>query len=826
VPTTQVYLNAGTDDGAYTASALTTTRSTENWNNGSQFWRFQFVAVPQASRRVIVSATLSLTPSGTTRETTTTTITAQPGASGAITSGADATARPRTTDTASHTWDATTSGTEIADVTAPVREALEAPSWTPGSALTLFAVRTATTGGGWFIGPFTFYTRDHSTAPATVKPILTINYQPAGSSAGTAAITGARSAAKNARGAVSGSVRLTGIRQGRKGGRGTRTGSVALTGAITGRATRRASSIRVATITGARTGRTARRGALTGIARILAAFVVRPTRTGRVTGTAAAAGTVGGRAGRRVTLTHTVGLTGSAQVTTLRAGTAGSGSTALTGVRRGESRRHGRTLGPVVFTGARTGRPARGGAVAGGLSGAGVARGRRGGSGRAEGTPRYTGVASGRARHATRITGALDVAGANTATRAQAEDIAFLVPLRSSFTQTAHTTRGGGFAVTTRLNVRGFLANVDTRAGIVEGDLRIGGHAEDGVTGRKGSLADPAHRVRVLGANRRGLAGRAGVTAKWLPSLAVTTTGQATRSGALTGQLGEIDATSTGLTGRSGEAQGRASLIPGEGAGTLTGQAGRGGVSVSTSGAPTGLTAAAPARVGGYAWYTRLYTRYVHGVRTERRSSIHGTVALSGAVSTTATRAASATGHAARLGGRVNVNPHRTGATAGQTAITGRFTASRSDAAVPEPGTLSIGGAVRGGVHREGGQVSGSLRFLGDLAAATTKQGGATGTPAAKTIGVGAGRHGGQGTTRGGFRIQGAVQVPVDFSGGVAGAATLRGRFTYTTRAPLEVRHTIVRTPARARPTIVATPPQLVTSVKTTTPRRGTVLRG
>lgn len=824
--TTSTNVNVGTDDGSYAASSLTTTRTTESWSNGSQFWRFQFVAVPPPNRCVIVSATLSLTPSVTTTRTSTTTIDAQPGASAAITSGADATARPRTDASVSIVWNASSSGAKVATVTGPVREALSAASWTPGSALTLFAERTADS-GGIFSAQWSHYARDHTTAAAASKPILTVVYQPAGSSTGALSGTHTLTGGKNARGAASaGTFGTSGSRAGRKQGRGTRTGTATVIGAATGKAARRGSSIRAVTVTGARTARTARRGTLTGIVKVLAALVARTGRRGGViSGAVSITGSAAGRAARRGRPSGVAGLTGRAAARTVRAGTATPGTSGLAGTRSGVPARGGRVTGPAVVTGSgRNAAAARRGAVAGGLRGAGEVRGRFGGSGRAEGETRLSGAVAGRAEHTGTVADTAQTIGAAAGIAERFTDLANLVPLRPSWRYTATTQRSGDSHVTTRLRVQGFLADADHRAGMVEGDLVVAPHSETAITGRKGHLSDPAADLFLVGGNRRGRADRAGSSARQFTAAGTSTTARARRDGATTGALEVSGATSSGLTGRSGEAQGRASLPWREGAGTLTGQAGRRGVCVNTTGTPSGLTTGAPARAGSYAWFTRLYTRAFHISRAGRSASTQGTVAADpGTVFSSVARAGSSRGSLPRAGGRLSTSSHRSGSTTGRTSIAGRSASTRSDAAVVA-GNLGIDGAVRAG-RAVGGRVTGVLRFTGDLAATTARTGpAATGALTPRRSAV-RGSHGGLGGVTGGYGNTGGVQAPVDFSGGVSGAATLRGHFTYTLRPPIEVRHVIVRAAPVQTVTVTVTPP-LATRVKTTTAKRGTVTRG
>lgn len=819
-------VSVGTDDGAYTATGLNTTRTTESWGNGSQFWRFQYLAVPQPTRCVIVSATLSLTPSVSTTRLSNTVITAQPGASAAISSGADATARDRTDASVVFSWNAGSSGAKLATITAVAREALSVASWTPGSALTLFAVRTSESGGGLFSSSWSHYTRDHTSAAATAKPILTVVYQPAGSFTGTITHTHSIDAGKFVdEGAAPGAFGVTGAAAGRKTGAGNRTGTATLTGTAAGRGTRQGATQRTLTVTGARTWRTARAGRLTGLISLARNLLVRPGRRGQTAGSLVLTGGAAGRPGYRGISRASTGLIFHAQGSTVRAGGLPRGTTALAGARRGLPDKDGQVLpGAVNLTGWGTvAGTARRGAVAGGVSGAGGVRGRPGGSGRTEGETLLSGAATGTRRHRGALTGTLSTTGQATATTGRQVELAFLVPLRPSWYYAATTSRGGEFHVTTQLYIRGYLADADHRAGMVEGHLVVGGATDEAVTGRKGHLSDPAYDVFVLGGNRRGRAARGGRSTRTLPAPQLTDLiGEPARGGNTHGTALGGAVTDTGLTGRSGEAHGRASL-PGPGAGTLTGQAGRRGVSVSTTGTPSGLAAGDVHRRGGYEWFTRLYTRAVHISRAGRFASINGTVAAApGTVTASAARAGTSQGSIPRAGGRLVNLTHRSGFTTGRSSIAGQTTSTRSDAAVVAAGALAVGGAARG-VRAAGGQVSGGLRSVGNLAAATTRRSGCAGTFAGS--GRADGGRGGQGVIHGGASINGAVATPVDFSGGTHGAATLHGAFTYTTRPPADVPHTILRT-AYSHSTVTTTAPVHPVTVRTVTRKRGTVIRG
>lgn len=831
MPTVTAAVTASADDGTY--STFNTTRGTESWSNGSQFLRFQSVAVPVPRRCVVDSATLTLTGSILAGSTPTVNWYAQKGNSLALTSAADASARPKTAAAATVAYPAGLLGANYTNsVLAPIAEALADSRWTVGGAVTLFGVQQSVTIG---LTPMSYYTYDSGVlTSAAQKPILTIVWHPAGDAApGSPTCTiGVRTGRKNARGGVSGVLSVAVFaRTGRKNGRGTSAG-------ITG-------------LTGVRAGRSGRKGAVSG-----GPSLVRSTGTGRAGrrgGTAGAVGFMGvsptARPARRgATPTGAPRITGQVTGRKVVTRAAGAGRAVLVGTLSGDNRRQGRVLAaPVVCTGQARGAASWRGAVASAVRLTGVRAGRKSHSAGAPGSVTLGGKVTGRPAHHSSTTGSSrTLAAVRGLTRrtgpVQGHPVLTgSVSGRATRSGTVHGAPGSRNAlagVTYRAGgstgaalVHGWISDSDARYGVVEGPLGVAGHLF-GAARRSGQV----HGSPVIAGQRRGLAGRAGrYTRGWLPPTAVTTgqsartasvgglaatpagatlgrprragaaagvippiaarvTGQPRRSGSTTGAtLEPVARPLSGLAGRSGEVHGWAPP-PGRGAGTLTGQAGRWGVSVCVSGTPSGLAAGtAHKRARTTRFFVEFSTGHLIG-RAGRASAFPGVFAVAGTAS-----------------GR----PHKAARlTPVRTLITAALTASRSGASTVR-GTVVIGGAVRA-LRAVGGRVSGTLRLSGNLAAAAHRQGVCAGVLHAATH-ITRGRHGGQGAAAGSYFTQSRLDTPRDFKGATAGSAVLHGRYTGTRQAPMEVPHTVYRVPA---PITVPVVPATVTrtNVVTVTP--------
>lgn len=826
--TSTVTLATGTDDGNYSATSMVSTNKTETFTTGYQFFRFSNLTVPSYRRCVIDSASIALVGSSglLSLATEIAGFSAQKGASAAVSSGPDATARTKTGASASANLNqGLLAGTCTVGITGVVAEAVNQPSWTNGSALTIFGQRVSLTGLG---SAFTWFTADNG----SFQPVLTVTWHPSGDVVTTRGITGVRAGRKTTKGATATTVGLTGARTGKKARWGSVSGVVALAGSRTGTARKRGSETGALATTNSRTGRAARRGSQVGSVSLTGVRAVRPARRGVVTGALAVTGVRTGKAFRRGAITGVAQLHATLRGITVRSGAVavagpkilaivvrGSasrravlhGTAALTYQATGLPRRTTRLLGHPVVAGNPVGHPSRRGAVPGGA--------------------RVTGSVTGRRGSTASVHGLLPALGTVTgAPRRQAATRGVVLLAESSATGGAHR-RG---VSTGHLMVHGMLGNADARTGFLAGALTVTGR--DALFPHRAGVA--AGGVVGVAGSVHGLAGRRGSAAPGVfePSGSVAV-GRTLKRGPVSG--------TALVSGQVGGHKGSAAATTGSFAlpGTRTGRAARSGIYVGSQGMRVGpATYDSSVRRHGSAESGAVQTAGARNGRAGRTGASVGTVAHSGSATSSTGRDGAARDRAVLTGRTTGHATFALGVT-GRLSGSGQVTGSRSDA-VTVSGTARLVGVVRGR-RATGSQVSGvPLRSTGNLAAATTRTGASSRGIVLVRGGI-SGRRGSQGATSGKASVNYLLAAPRDFSGGESGAATLAGRLTGLRTIPRDVAHTIVRVPVATTtyvtPAAVATyvapktlykapvpvvaVPRIVTTVTTTTPIKGKVVR-
>jgi hypothetical protein len=827
--TSTVALLTGTDDGDYSATTLATGNKIESFTNGYQFFRFSGLNVPSYRRCVIDSASLALAGSSglLSLATETASFTAQPGASAAIGSGADATARPRTFASASANLNQVLlGGVATIGITGVVAEAVGRPSWTSGSALTIFGQRVSLTGLG---SPFSWWAADNGSG----TPVLTVVWHPSGDVQATAALTGARSARPARRGSRTGTAAVAGARAGRK----TRQfaangGAVTVTGTRGAVARKRGTTLGAVAGASGRAGRAGRRNALAASVQAAGAVSGRPARRAMLAGFITGAGARAGAARRRGGTSGTGGAVSAAAAAVARAGRPAPGFPHLAGAPRGAQARSGALRGTGIVSGQRSGAGARTGGVTGAAATPAATLGNAANrAGFPAGQFTISAWPSGAAGHAAGVSGGTRVTATTRAITGRCG--ALTCPLVLAGHAGATARRGGQAGGQARLHGRAVSA--DQRASWVQGRASV--------TGTCQGTALRAGRGTPGAAHSSGTTSGSGIRHGGLVPVAAgargTPTGHAVHAGTARGQT-QAAGTRTALPHRAGTLRGAARVE----AGARTGRAQRDGACVAPAGArcrPAGLNGYPAKAETGRGLLTG---RAASSGRAGHALTLSGTVAVTGPVQATTGRRGPRAGAATTLTGRSAARRAARSGTAGNLPGSGQVTGSRLDA-VAVHATARLGGVARG--HRAtGGQVTSSpLREVESLAAATTRSGASRGEATA-VAGRGSARRGGQGAPAGEASIHFLIGVPVDFNGGSSGAATLRGRTGGKRTIPLEVAHVVVRAPVTVpvylapavragtvassapyrAPVPITAKPRVSTAVTTTTKQPTKVVRG